>query len=1158
MIVQAGRDVVVVHGDVHLRAGRPFTMRYRVQVEQIAPADLVGREVELAELAAFTTRADSSYVCWRGEAWSGKTALMSWFVLHPPPGVHVVSFFITARLPGQSDRTAFVDSVAEQLAALLGLEPPAHPTAATKEVHLLGLLDEASRACHERGEHLVLVVDGLDEDRGVTTGPDAHSIAALLPVRLPPGLHVVVSGRPNPPVPADVPDDHPLRSPGATRPLSPSAEARTIQAALDREVRRLAAGGVERDLLGLVTAAGGGLTAADLAELTGLSRRQVEHHLRTVTGRTFTRRANLERPDGSEVYLLGHEELQVTATELLDDRLPTYRVRLHDWAQTHRVRGWPDDTPSYLLGGYFTTLLAEGDLDRAVTLATDVDRRHRQREVYGGHSRAIVELDATHDALAASTPPDLTSMLRLAVHRHNMSSHYLWDSERLPIVWALLGQVDRAVSIARSMPDRSYEAGYRASALIEVAAVVPDRERARGLLDEAERIVEYLCASTDLGDYGHRYWKPFALAALRVGDSERAFGALGRVTGAAHVVDALCAVVTELGPPHDREPVATLLDRAEAAARNDADPAVRIRRLRAVVEASATVGDIDRAEHLTRSVPNRAHRAQLWLSVAKGVAARGDLERAGRILDHVEHIIAAMSGLRSRAWAWPDLITAAATACDHSRVERVIIRARHEMNALAAEARAADVMEDHEDAGDDEFQGDPKLLATFHNSLGMEYKFVVKLADALCEVGRADEALSVSLDCLHYEMVKKVLPAIARAEAEAGRFDFVERLFDELPFHEKGDSTRLAVAEVAARRGDGDRARTWLRATDTPERFATLHTDWESVVVTTATAGRFDLLTTIIDLVEHPRGTGLWRTAAVAASNSGHYEQAVALLDRITDLAHETGSTRALLDVVRLACHLGFLDRAEETAELIGFTDAFNPTPPHFLEAWIAIAKAWAQAGRPSRALTLLRHVRQTMTDGEYSRTDIEELAEAWFQVGGVEAVRALRKSLPPNPDTDEYLAMLIAVEAARAGRTEEAVAAARSLTATALRAEIQIALADSATERGEFDRAEEFARQVKNYRWVDCIERLAKALLLAGQRERAEALVRSTMREHSAFTALRALMVDPDPTRKAGAIATLLRLGLWTEVLGELATVRPAALDALTDELVRMSALPA
>lgn len=55
------------------------------------------------------------------------------------------------------------------------------------------------------------MVDGLAEDHGVTLGPDCHSNAALLP-RVPPhGLRIVLAGRPHPPVPGDVPQDHPLR-----------------------------------------------------------------------------------------------------------------------------------------------------------------------------------------------------------------------------------------------------------------------------------------------------------------------------------------------------------------------------------------------------------------------------------------------------------------------------------------------------------------------------------------------------------------------------------------------------------------------------------------------------------------------------------------------------------------------------------------------------------------------------------------------------------------------------------------------------------------------------------------------------------------------------------------------------------------------------------
>ena len=98
---------------------------YIEQVRRIAPNDLVKREAELAQLAAFCSNEQgAAYAWWRAPAWTGKTALLSWFVLHPPPDVQIVSFFITARLAGQSDRVAFTNVVLEQLAAMLGQGRP--------------------------------------------------------------------------------------------------------------------------------------------------------------------------------------------------------------------------------------------------------------------------------------------------------------------------------------------------------------------------------------------------------------------------------------------------------------------------------------------------------------------------------------------------------------------------------------------------------------------------------------------------------------------------------------------------------------------------------------------------------------------------------------------------------------------------------------------------------------------------------------------------------------------------------------------------------------------------------------------------------------------------------------------------------------------------
>ena len=259
---------------------------------------------------------------------------------------------ITARLAAQDTREAFTQVVIEQLAGLLGQVLPSALTIATADAHLLEMLDQAAHACQAQGDRLVLVVDGLDEDRGVTTGPDAHSIAALLPAAPPAGMRVVVAGRPNPPVPDDVPAWHPLHDPGIVRLLAGSEYARGIRTLAQQELRRLLDGtSAQQDLLGLLAAARGGLSGPDLAELTGEALWKIEDVLHGVSGRTFTRRVSQWQPDtGPEVYLLGHEELLSAACRYLGtSRVTGYRDRLHTWATTYRADGWPAGTPEYLV-----------------------------------------------------------------------------------------------------------------------------------------------------------------------------------------------------------------------------------------------------------------------------------------------------------------------------------------------------------------------------------------------------------------------------------------------------------------------------------------------------------------------------------------------------------------------------------------------------------------------------------------------------------------------------------------------------------------------------------------------------------------------------------------------------------------------------------------
>ena len=267
----------------------PARSAYLHQVRRIAPPALIGREQELAELARFCLESGRGpYAWWQGEAWAGKSALLSTFVLNPPPPVRerakIVSFFITGRLASQDTRGTFTSELLLQLAQLTGQAlPDGAFTEGIREGHVLDLLNQAARACQESGKRLVLIVDGLDEDRSVTGDVYAHSIAALLPVEPPPGMRVIVSARPNPPVPNDVPGWHPLRDPAIIRPLPASEHARDIQLLSERELTRLLDGNPpERDLLGILATARGGLSQQDLAELTGTRSREIKKILNTV------------------------------------------------------------------------------------------------------------------------------------------------------------------------------------------------------------------------------------------------------------------------------------------------------------------------------------------------------------------------------------------------------------------------------------------------------------------------------------------------------------------------------------------------------------------------------------------------------------------------------------------------------------------------------------------------------------------------------------------------------------------------------------------------------------------------------------------------------------------------------------------------------------
>ena len=351
---------------------------------------LVGREDEIARISAFAAGEDDAFAsdareqgyAWlAGGAWAGKTALLAEAVGALPPQVDVVTYFLTARA-SQASQEQFLVAVVPQLAWLLSIEPPG-----VIDVHLFrDLWARAAQQAQANGRHLLLVVDGLDED----LRPGGLSIAALLPAdELGPHARVLVTSRSHYALPHDVDADHPLRTtPMQTVVDSGRGEELRVRAeqeiagilnprASDTKNQELAF-----DVLGLLTAASGALSVDDLAAMADRPARAVRAFITDRSARTL-------EPVGAQDelrYQFAHQTLLEHCQQHPDvGGDPDYRRQLHRWAEKWNAEGWPTSgmsnpsTPRYLLDAYPATLAGRSsqppdpaDLQRLLDLASDI------------------------------------------------------------------------------------------------------------------------------------------------------------------------------------------------------------------------------------------------------------------------------------------------------------------------------------------------------------------------------------------------------------------------------------------------------------------------------------------------------------------------------------------------------------------------------------------------------------------------------------------------------------------------------------------------------------------------------------------------------------------------------------------------------------------
>lgn len=1112
----------IVYGDVRVAPG-PVAARsgYGEQVRRIAPEQLLERTEELDELAAFCTGDSAeSYLWWRAEAWAGKSALMAWFALHPPAGVRVVPFFITARFAAQNDRIAFTDVVLEQLSELLGEGVAGFLTESTREAHLLRLLSEAASACRVRGERLVLLVDGLDEDRGVTTGPDAYSIAALLPARPAAGMRVVVAGRTHPPIPDDVPEEHPLRRPGIVRELRGSPFAQVIQRQSERELKRLLAGtGVERDLLGLVTASGGGLSSADLAELVGLPPYEVAETLRSVAGRTFRARESHFRPGGApETFVLGHEELQATAVQMLGaGALARYRERIHAWAADYRERGWPPQTPEYLLRGYFLMLRAVPDLPRMVACGTDAARHDRMLDFTGGDSAALTEIANVQDLLIAAGGQDLAPMLCLAIHRDALQVRNTNISPGMPAVWAALGQPWRAGALANSL----VEPYLRVESLVAVAETLTAGGRNR----EAVAILADAVAGARLDTDPVSRTQGLARVGTAwhvAGEQHQALAALAEADTIAsglplpYRVFALAAAGAGWWAIGERDHAMSVLAEAEAEFPAIADPADRSQALAAVARALADAGAHHRAaavlagaDELARTVTDPADR---------GIALAGTGHALARIEENRERSAAlfteAVETIGTAAHRdWPLMVVATAMA-DAGFIEQAEALCREPAESFDRGQALAFVGQALAARG--EWQRAEALARTVGEPM-YRAKILAAVAKALVDADRHREARSLLSE----------IEAFARSAPDVGRARHLAILASALAAAGQGGSAAalLAEAEAAAR-----------TITDASAQAEVL----ERVGRVLARTGECERAEALAHTINNP----IFRfrilvAAANARTAGGDRARAVCLLQQARSVAAAITDpavrARSLTEAAEALAAAGACRQAAALARSITWPGEYgNP-------ALAAVGRALGAHGEGDKAAALLAEAEgavRTITDRCVQASELVAVAEGQVACGNHRSA-----------------ARLLAEAEALARAAADVADGAWTFTVTLTE------IGEALTSIGEREQAVALLTQAveaaRTTLYADQQDRrlasIGTSLAAAGAWPQAEALAHTISSPHEQAWLLTELAryVD-EPAWARRLIAQALRTGSWTLPLEVLAVVDPETLPAAVAEAGR------
>jgi hypothetical protein len=398
--------------------------------------------------------------CWvRAPMSAGKTAVAAWFTLAPPADTVALACFVGPTTDGDQ----FLDILLRRMSALVRYSSDVSVTLSEKPLLLAKLLEKAEDLHTEAGQHLVIVVDGLDEDpqsSGVTP------IAQLLPRELPGHLHLVVFSRPNP---GPLPFDHPLREASACYDLPPAEEARVEIERAQGELDRIAQQGstIATSILTMLAVAGP-LMETDLIDLLSP---QIAREVALAFNGPLRRLTYAVGAGADQSHSFGHIALQQTWIDGLGNpAIEAATQQVDNWVDRYIEQGWPPTTPYYCLDGYVDMLVRRGEPIRLAAIAFDERRRSRLLTATGSRVTEATVIAKAQRSVSTMTTPDIKLATSLALESLIVRNS-LEEAARPEMVGfdVRRGEVRKAIDTVMTL---SPESDYWHSASVELVAAL--------------------------------------------------------------------------------------------------------------------------------------------------------------------------------------------------------------------------------------------------------------------------------------------------------------------------------------------------------------------------------------------------------------------------------------------------------------------------------------------------------------------------------------------------------------------------------------------------------------------------------------------------------------------------------------------------------------